>query len=149
MKFALLINLKHENFSANKNENASFCGLFFLNLLAEKISCSPELSRKKVLWPRSGLVDFSPFPINSLFQLQMWPLRSNSYLLQYTPFLKEAKQFWQSCLPWKGIHICDLGPWVGFLADFFFFFFFVLRMWEKKSTGGKLNEMFRFVFFEI
>ena len=55
MKFFMLINLKlltmsnsfllniaeHENFSANKYENA--------NSLAEKISCSAELSSKKVL----------------------------------------------------------------------------------------------------
>ena len=37
----LLYIAEHENFSANKYENA--------NYLAEKISCSAELSRKKVL----------------------------------------------------------------------------------------------------
>ena len=58
MKFVLLINLKlliiansfllniaeHENFSVNKYENASYC-----YLLAEKISCSAELSIENVL----------------------------------------------------------------------------------------------------
>ena len=58
MKFVLLINPKllavansfslniaeHENFSANKFENANIS-----NLLAEKISCSAELSMNKVL----------------------------------------------------------------------------------------------------
>ena len=62
MKFVLLIKLKlqtiansfllnkdeHENFSANKYENAKCC-LAFSYLLAEKISCSDELSMKKVL----------------------------------------------------------------------------------------------------
>ena len=57
MKFVLLINLKlltiansfllnvaeHEKFSANKYENANYS-----YLLAEKISCSAELSMKKV-----------------------------------------------------------------------------------------------------
>ena len=60
MKFVLLINIKllniaisvllniaeHESFSANKYENALFAGIF---ILAEKISCSAELSMKKVL----------------------------------------------------------------------------------------------------
>ena len=60
MKFVMLINLKlltianafllniaeHEIFSANKYENLL---LAFLYLLAEKISCSAELSMKKVL----------------------------------------------------------------------------------------------------
>ena len=62
MKFVLLINLKlwtianyfslkiaeHEHFSANKCENANFVLLAFSYLLAEKISCSAELSMKKV-----------------------------------------------------------------------------------------------------
>ena len=56
MKIYLLINMKmlfaisillniaeHENFSANKYENANFS-----YLLAEKISCSAEFSMKKV-----------------------------------------------------------------------------------------------------
>ena len=61
MKFFLLINLKlltiansfllniaeHENFSVNKYENANL--LAFSCLLVEKISCSAELSMKKVL----------------------------------------------------------------------------------------------------
>ena len=61
MKFVLQINLKlltiansfllniaeHENFSANKYENANI--LAFSYLLAEKMSCSAELSMKKVL----------------------------------------------------------------------------------------------------
>ena len=61
MKFILLINLnlptaansfllniaQHENFSANKYENANYS-----YLLAGKISCSAELSMKKVLQPR-------------------------------------------------------------------------------------------------
>ena len=61
MKFVLLINQKlrttanyfllnvaeHEIFSANKYENANY--LAFSYLLAEKISCSSDLSMKKVL----------------------------------------------------------------------------------------------------
>ena len=62
MKFFLLINLRlqtiiansfllniaeHENFSANKYENANL--LAFLYLLAGKISSSAEVSMKKVL----------------------------------------------------------------------------------------------------
>ena len=61
MKFVLLLVLKlltiansfllnmaeHENFSANKYENAN--KLAFSYLLVEKISCSAELSMKKVL----------------------------------------------------------------------------------------------------
>ena len=60
MKFFLLINLKlltfansfllniaeHENFSANKYENANYCWHFHI-LLAENFSCSVELSMKK------------------------------------------------------------------------------------------------------
>ena len=39
---SFLLNIaEHENFSANKYENADYC------LLAEKISCSAELSMKK------------------------------------------------------------------------------------------------------
>ena len=64
MKFVLLINLKlptiansfllniaeHENFSANKYENADCqLKLAFSYLLAEKISRSAELSTKNVL----------------------------------------------------------------------------------------------------
>ena len=52
MKYVQLINLKlltianeHENFSANKYENANYFGIFIL--LAEKISCSVPLSMKK------------------------------------------------------------------------------------------------------
>ena len=37
---------EHENFSANKYENANFA---FSYLLAEKFSCSAEMSMKKVL----------------------------------------------------------------------------------------------------
>ena len=62
MKFFMLINLnlltiansfllniaEHENFSAKKYENANYCWHFHI-LLAEKISCSAELSMKKVL----------------------------------------------------------------------------------------------------
>ena len=41
-----LLNIpKHENFSANKYENANHCW-HFSYLLAEKISCSAELSMK-------------------------------------------------------------------------------------------------------
>ena len=39
--------IEHENVSANKYENANY--LAFSYLLAEKISCSTELSMKKVL----------------------------------------------------------------------------------------------------
>ena len=68
MKFVLLINLRlltiansfllniaeHEMFSADKYENANYMAqcrenlLAFSYLLAEKISCSAELSMKKV-----------------------------------------------------------------------------------------------------
>ena len=62
MKFVLLINLKlltiansnllnmavGDNFSANKYENANYCWHFHI-FLAEKISCSAELSMKYVL----------------------------------------------------------------------------------------------------
>ena len=42
---SFLLNIaEHENFSANKYENANYS-----YLLAEKISCSAELSMKKVL----------------------------------------------------------------------------------------------------
>ena len=37
---------KHENFSGNKYENADYCW-HFLYLLAEKSSCSAELSMEK------------------------------------------------------------------------------------------------------
>ena len=64
MKFVLLINLKslttansfllniveHENFSANKYENANY-------LLAEKLSCSAELSTKQVITSGSDSYD--------------------------------------------------------------------------------------------
>ena len=68
MKFVLLINLKlqtianffllniaeHEKFSAKKYENANYSIVAFSYLLAEKISsCSAELSKKKVLYPRA------------------------------------------------------------------------------------------------
>ena len=47
---SFLLNLaEHENFSANKYENANYCLLAFSYLLAGKISCSAELSMKKVL----------------------------------------------------------------------------------------------------
>ena len=39
---------EHENFSANKYENANYCWHFHI-LLAERFSCSAELSMKKVL----------------------------------------------------------------------------------------------------
>ena len=62
MKYALLINYKlltiaisfllyiaeHENFSADKYENANN-NWHFLYLLADTFSCSAELSMKKVL----------------------------------------------------------------------------------------------------
>ena len=64
MKFVLLINLKlltmsnssslnsaeHENFSANKYENANYFLAF--SYLLEKISCSVDLSAKQVLLSR-------------------------------------------------------------------------------------------------
>ena len=60
MKFFMLINLRlltistsflltiaeHENFSANNKKMPTIVGIF---ILAEKISCSAELSMKKVL----------------------------------------------------------------------------------------------------
>ena len=48
-KFILLSIAEHENFSANKYENANYQMWAFSYLLAEKISCSAELSMKKVL----------------------------------------------------------------------------------------------------
>ena len=50
-----LVNLaRHENFSANKYENANYLYLYLYScLLAEKMSCSAELSMKKVF--TSGL----------------------------------------------------------------------------------------------
>ena len=46
-KFFLANIAEHENFSAKKYENANYCCWHF-SLLLEKISCSAELSMKKV-----------------------------------------------------------------------------------------------------
>ena len=56
---SFLLNItEHENFSANKHENANYCWKFhmaFSYLLAEKISCSAELSMKKIFFITPGL----------------------------------------------------------------------------------------------
>ena len=64
---------EHEDFSANKYENANYCWHFFY-LLAEKLSCSAELGVKKVLQPR-GLFLCLLFSINifqSVYHISSW-----------------------------------------------------------------------------